>query len=547
MHGRLLMVSVVILMYPVAPVASVARENIVTLETLLDEMVDRDAMARFPAPEYRLRQQSSYDRGSKTPEDPKGWFANRDRGHFIRTETNAGRKEWVLMEHEGAGAMGRTWMPDPRITPMVLSGRSKAPTDLGTLRVYLDGESEPALEGPTYDLFNGTTITSYPFGHKSLSSAVSYLPIPWAKGCKITMDVAPQYYIFTYREYAEGTKVRSFTTDDLKAAKSKMEHVGERLVNPENPSGNLRYSASRTVEPNGQISMKMPAGANAIRTLSLKLGSYDDPQVTRSVVLRIDFDGRQTVWCPVGDFFGTGVGLHPFKGWYRTVAKDGTMTCRWVMPYRDSAEVSLLNLYDRPVQALLEVAVGDWDWDDRSMYFHGSWRHEADIKTMPRSDWNYITLSGQGVYAGDTLTIWNPKEIWWGEGDAKIWVDGESFPSIFGTGTEDYYAYSYGGQNRRFYEHPFHAQVRVMDFDQNYTEEIPIVRVTQGYSTETRTRAIDAMPFGESLQVDMEIWHWQPCEVDYSAATYWYARPGTTANADPSLEGAKSKVRNLPD
>jgi len=167
MHGRLLMVSVVILMYPVAPVASVARENIVTLETLLDEMVDRDAMARFPAPEYRLRQQSSYDRGSKTPEDPKGWFANRDRGHFIRTETNAGRKEWVLMEHEGAGAMGRTWMPDPRITPMVLSGRSKAPTDLGTLRVYLDGESEPALEGPTYDLFNGTTITSYPFGHKS--------------------------------------------------------------------------------------------------------------------------------------------------------------------------------------------------------------------------------------------------------------------------------------------------------------------------------------------------------------------------------------------
>jgi hypothetical protein len=217
------------------------------------------------------------------------------------------------------------------------------------------------------------------------------------------------------------------------------------------------------------------------------------------------------------------------------------------MPYRESAEISLVNLHDRPVQAQLEVAVGDWDWDDRSMHFHASWRHQANIRTMPRSDWNYVTLSGRGVYVGDTLTIWNPKEIWWGEGDAKIRVDGESFPSIFGTGTEDYYAYSYGGQNRRFYEHPFHAQVRVMGFDQNYAKEIPIVRVTQGYSTETRTRTIDAMPFGQSLQVDMEIWHWERCEVDYSVATYWYARPGTTSNVEPSPERARSRVRTNPN
>ncbi|MBL7188037.1 MAG: DUF2961 domain-containing protein [Phycisphaerae bacterium] len=542
-----LLMTTIMLHCLLAPVARAARARVITLETLLDEMVDRDQIARFPVPQYRLRQQSSYDRGSKTPDDPEGWFANKDRGHFIRTETNNGRKEWVLAEHNGAGTMGRTWMPDPRITPMVLSGRRQAPTELGTLRVYLDGESEPALEGPTYDLFNGTTITSYPFGHKSLSSAVSYLPIPWAKGCKITMDVEPQYYIFTYREYAEGTKVRSFTTGDLKRARNKMRLAGHRLVKPKRAPGKHGESLSRTVAPRGEVSVKLPAGTNAICELSVKLGSYDDPQVTRSVVLRIDFDGRETVWCPIGDFFGTGVGLHPFKGWYRTVTRDGTMTCRWVMPYLKSAKVSLLNLHNRPVQAELEVAIGGWDWDDRSMYFHSSWRHQSNIKTMPRSDWNYITLNGRGVYVGDTLTIWNPKEIWWGEGDAKIWVDGESFPSIFGTGTEDYYAYSYGGQNRRFYEHPFHAQVRVMDFDQNYTQEIPIVRVTQGYSTETRTRTIDAMPFGQSLQVDMEIWHWAKCEVNYNVATYWYARPGTTCNVDPSPEGAKRRVEKLPD
>lgn len=543
MCRRLLMTGIIMVLCLRVSVTNSAQESVVTLETLLNEMVDRDQMAMFPSPEYRLRQQSSYDRGSKTPGDPKGWFANRDRGHFIRTEENNGRKEWVLMEHQGAGAMGRTWMPDPRITPMVLSGRRKAPTELGTLRIYLDGKPEPALEGPTYDLLNGTTISSYPFGHKSLSSAVSYLPIPWAKGCRITMDVAPQYYIFTYREYAEPAKVKTFTMGDLKAAQKQMKRIGDMLANPRNTSGNSYGSLNKTIEPNGELSVELPAGTHAVRTLSVKLGSYDDPQVTRSVVLRIMFDGQETVWCPVGDFFGTGVGLHPFKGWYRTVTKDGAMTCRWVMPYRSSGEVSLLNLHDQPVQAQLNIAVGDWDWDDRSMYFHGSWRHEPNIKTMPRSDWNYITLKGRGVYVGDTLTIWNPKQIWWGEGDAKIWVDGESFPSIFGTGTEDYYAYSYGGQNRRFYEHPFHAQVRVMDFDQNYTEKIPIVRVTQGYSTETRTRAIDSMPFGTSLQLDMEIWHWAECEVDYSVATYWYARLGAICNVNPNPEGAKRKVR----
>jgi len=64
-------------------------------------MVDRDAVARFPQPDFRMRQQSRYDRLSKTPDDPDGWFANTDNTKsFVRVEVNNGRKEWVLMEHE---------------------------------------------------------------------------------------------------------------------------------------------------------------------------------------------------------------------------------------------------------------------------------------------------------------------------------------------------------------------------------------------------------------------------------------------------------------
>jgi len=167
------------------------------------------------------------------------------------------------------------------------------------------------------------------------------------------------------------------------------------------------------------------------------------------------------------------------------------------------------------------------------MYFHAGWRGQYPVATRPRIDWNYVTLKGRGVYVGDALTIMNPVENWWGEGDEKIWVDGEDFPSLFGTGTEDYYAYSWGGKMTDFYEHPFHAQVRSHLFDklhrkpkENYAD-----RNTSGYSTELRNRALDVMPFGKSLQLDMEVWAGKICDMGYGVGVYWYGDANTTTNS----------------
>ncbi len=85
------------------------------------------------------------------------------------------------------------------------------------------------------------------------------------------------------------------------------------------------------------------------RVAGIARGQLQDPDGNWQLILRIEFDGRETVWCPVGDFFGSGFGLHPYRGWYHTVAEDGTMTVRWVMPYQKSGNVSLLNLNDKPV------------------------------------------------------------------------------------------------------------------------------------------------------------------------------------------------------
>jgi hypothetical protein len=279
-------------------------------------------------------------------------------------------------------------------------------------------------------------------------------------------------------------------------------------------------------------SIELPAGVASIRELAVKLGNYDDPNVTRTVILKIEFDGKETVWSPIGDFFGCGIGLHPFQGWYRTVAADGTMTSRWVMPYQTSAKVTLQNLGDAAVDVSLSAKTGAWKWDARSMYFNAAWRGQYPVPTRPRSDWNYVTLNGRGVYVGDTLTIMNPVERWWGEGDERIWVDGEDFPSIFGTGTEDYYAYSWGGRSTEFYDHPFHAQPRSHKYNKlnrKTTDE----RNTMGFSTETRTRSLDTMPFDSSLQLDMEVWSGSDCDMGYQVGAYWYAFADTTSNRKP--------------
>ena len=205
-----------------------------------------------------------------------------------------------------------------------------------------------------------------------------------------------------------------------------------------------------------------------------------------------------------------------------------------------------MNLGDEPVEVEFAATVGDWQWDSSSMYFHAGWRGQYPVPTRPYSDWNYVTLKGRGVYVGDTLTIMNPVERWWGEGDEKIFVDGETFPSIFGTGTEDYYAYSWGGRSTDFYEHPFHAQPFSHKYNKLNRKRKIDERNTQGFSTETRTRALDTMPFATSLRLDMEVWSWTDCDMGYGVGMYWYGDADTTSNRMPDPEGALA-VPSLPE
>lgn len=173
----------------------------VTFSSLLREMTDRSVVTHWPATEYLSLQSSSYNRASKTPDDPNDWFANSDCNFEIRKETNEGRIESVLMEHDGPGVLTRLWT---QFFYQSLGDRKG--TDI---RIYIDGESTPRIQGSMIELLTGKGSVKPPFAQTTVRAGVLYLPIPFRKSCKVTRGGDSFFCLINYRAYAPGTIPRS--------------------------------------------------------------------------------------------------------------------------------------------------------------------------------------------------------------------------------------------------------------------------------------------------------------------------------------------------
>jgi hypothetical protein len=277
----------VLLLVPALAAASQERAAApaVTLTSLLEELVDRDRLARWPEPAYRTLQASSHDRRSVAPDQP-GWFANMDRSWFVRVDERDGRREHVMLDTRGPGALVRFWgtWHGPRGTEF----------SNGTLRVYLDGADEPAIEGPIADVLSGGLLAPAP-----LSQFVSpdcppanrahnlYLPIPYADGCRVTYETdAPiddgghegeaLYYQIVHRAYAPGTRVESFSRQRLAAAGEAVERAGRLLRARAVDAAAITSTRElpRTLAPGVSETLALE-GPAAIRRIALTLTADD--------------------------------------------------------------------------------------------------------------------------------------------------------------------------------------------------------------------------------------------------------------------------------
>ncbi len=212
----------------------------------------------------------------------------------------------------------------------------------------------------------------------------------------------------------------------------------------------------------------------------------------RTHVLRVYYDGAEhpSVQVPLGDFFGVGhAAWEDYESAVAVVSSEGrARSCYWRMPFKKHARVTVANEGEYDTDSFYYYV--DWEKHDSlpddTVYFHA--RYHQENPTGPE-DFVLLDTQGHGQYVGTVLSDHMAEIGWFGEGDDRFYVDGEEYPSLSGTGTEDYFCDAWGFRK----------------FDTPYFG----VSLWDGYFAGDRVTAYrwhlpDPIPFKKSLRVQME-------------------------------------------
>ncbi len=184
------------------------------------------------------------------------------------------------------------------------------------------------------------------------------------------------------------------------------------------------------------------------------------------------------------------------------------------MPFARGAQIQLVNDGQTKHEVRFELTrsrltrpIGDLG------RLHVKWHRDALLPVrLERSiDWPMVKTEGTGRFVGVMLHIWNPRGGWWGEGDEKFFVDGEKFPSTFGTGSEDYLGYAWSSPD--LFHHAYHNQTHN---DGN----------SRGHISVNRWHIADAVPFQRSFEGSIEKYYPNQRPTLYASTAYWYLAPG---------------------
>ena len=514
--------------------------------TLLRQTIDLHHLTHYPRPAYKTVQFSSYDRESSLPGGP-GWFANSDGfgGESIPNFVSVvkapgpdGIGEYLVCDVEGPGAIVRTWTA-------AISG---------SVRMYLDGSDKPIFDGTADEFFRNpwrpfmkdAGLEQNALDNGLMQRDAAYCPIPFAKRCRIVWTgKIPEihFYHINISLFEKGTPVTTFTPADLKTYADDIKNAVRIL---REPTKQYAYTSTKspiainaTLAPGERKDVLVLNGQQAIERLTLKVAADDVDNALRQTILNVicdDYPWGQ-VQSPIGDFFGAAPGINPMDTLPLTVEPDGTMTCRYVMPFEKSMRIMLVNRGKQTVTVTGDALPMDYKWDpDTSMHFRARWRTNHDLTTgQPPQDIPILLATGKGVYVGTAIYLLNPCAAptpgggWWGEGDEKVFIDNETFPSTFGTGSEDYFNYSWSADD--IFIHAYCGQPR-NDGPGN-----------RGFVTNFRWHIADPMPFADRLSFYIELFSHNPTPgLSYARIGYHYARPGLM---DDQLEITDEDVRPL--
>ena len=480
-----------------------------TYSDLAMRMIDLEHLALLSDPGESSAMWSSYSRSSRYDEATGkyiDWGNNKDMRGIIR---KVGDQE-VLAEMEGPGVIWRIWSAIPKE---------------GHVKIYIDGQAQPAVDLPFKSYFDGK---SEPFSYPSMAYTSArgnnlYFPIPYQKSCKITADADwGEYYHFTYTSFPKGTTVPSFSRALPAAAVEALEKVDTFFTTGigSDPAGRRPKERVKrrtlTIAPGRTATVADLAGPRAITAIRMKISPGDRLQqmaALRRLALRITWDNQAApaVWSPLGDFFGTAPGINLYRSLTTGMTRDGAYSY-WYMPFGRHALIELVNDDTVQHEVKMEVVHAPLSRPFEGMgHFHAKWHRNWGQVPPDRSlDWIMMQAQGAGRFCGVMLHVWNPRGGWWGEGDEKFFVDGEKFPSTFGTGTEDYFGYAWCDPTR--FERPFHGQTM--------TER------NRGHQSVYRWQIADNVPVQKSFEGCIEKYEWPNWKTRYACIAYWYLSPG---------------------
>ncbi|MGA2068828.1 MAG: glycoside hydrolase family 172 protein [Thermoguttaceae bacterium] len=265
----------------------------------------------------------------------------------------------------------------------------------------------------------------------------------------------------------------------------------------------------------------------------------------QEMLLRMYWDGRPrpAVEAPLGDFFAGCFGQRREVISLPVVVANGdAYNCYWHMPFRKSARIEIVNQSEKPI-SLLYYNI-DWIKKDRlpedTPYFHAQYRQDYPVKHG--QDYLLLDTKGKGHYVGSVLAVRTRSPAWFGEGDEKIYIDLESKPSIWGTGTEDYFLCAWG---LRPTSTPY--------FGVPYFDQWGIVG---GHTSAYRWHINDPLVFNTGIKVTFEHFgwvspdenphykstSWNEREDDYASVAFWYQ----TGESTFAARAPHARQRRLP-
>jgi len=326
---------------------------------------------------------------------------------------------------------------------------------------------------------------------------------------------------------------------------SRLSHAKTRSISAENMTGEkgkggmatkgAGAQAARELGQTWKISPAVDIQAKQVFTLAeiQGPGAIQHIWVTpsgdwRFSILRMYWDGESqpSVEVPVGDFFANGWGkFAPVASLAVCVNPGSGFNYYWEMPFRKSARITMENLDEKPMTLFYQVDYTLTEVPLDAAYFHAQFRRSNPLPCKT----DHVILDGVkgwGQYVGTYLAWGSHSRGWWGEGEIKFFLDGDSkFPTINGTGTEDYFCGSYGFENPTTHQY--------QEFTSPYSGMPQVIRPdgldeSQQRFGLYRWHIMDPIRFEQDLKVTIQALGWRsggrylPLQDDISSVGFWY-------------------------